>query len=169
MLDPTRLKKTLRHLERLDRPLREPLRTPFASETGRTVAIVRRSASGRAASHARALAVDSTLLLSSRRPVDSRLSGTNVSTHPARSETSSGRPHAAASFTTRPQGSIRLGCTNAEANAYQRASSPDWRKPGRWIDSAQPLASDYRFDRRGVGPSPQRTRSHAASVPASRR
>ena len=49
--------------------------------------------------------------------------GPGVSAHPARSETSSGSPQAAASFTTRPQGSIKLGWTNAEACAYHRTSS----------------------------------------------
>ena len=51
----------------------------------------------------------------SARPVVPGGSGTRVSTQPARSETSRGSPHAAASLTTRPQGSIRLGWTNAEA------------------------------------------------------
>ena len=83
---------------------------------------------------------------SNRIPVVSVTSGTSVSTHPARSETSSGSPHAAASLTTSPQGSIRLGCTNADANAYQRDNSSAWRNPGRWIASGHAARGDRGLD-----------------------
>jgi hypothetical protein len=68
---------------------------------------------------------------SKRVPVFGSLEGTSVSTHPARSETNSGRPHAAASLATYPHGSSRLGSTKAEANPYHRGNSSAWRKPGR--------------------------------------
>ena len=44
-----------------------------------------------------------------------RGSGTSVAAQPARDDTRSGKPLAAASLTTRPQGSERLGSTNAAA------------------------------------------------------
>ena len=81
---------------------------------------------------------------------------------PARSETRNGSPHAAASLTTRPHGSIRLGWTKAEANAYQRGNSSAWRKPGRWIASAQPL-------RRTAASTSRRARTVAAEDQVPRR
>ena len=52
---------------------------------------------------------------SNRLPVVPSGSGTSVGAQPARDETRSGRPLAAASLTTSPQGSERLGSTNAPA------------------------------------------------------
>ncbi len=48
-------------------------------------------------------------------PVVPAGTGTSVAAQPARSETSSGNPLAAASLTTSPQGSERLGKTKAPA------------------------------------------------------
>ena len=77
--------------------------------------MTRRSSSGQVAIQANRVDIASISSGSNRPPVVPSGSGTRVGAQPAREETSSGKPQAAASLTTRPQGSSRLGSTKAEA------------------------------------------------------
>ena len=103
--------------------------------------IARRDSSGRAAIQASLIVIASRSSGSNRLPVVPSGSGTSVGAQPACVETRSGKPLAAASLTTSPHGSERLGSTNAAAWAYHRGSESACRKPGRWIACAQPLSA----------------------------
>ena len=150
--------------EGLDDALGEPRRGPQYETTSAGAAAHRLERSRRAAPRSTRAArrAPRRRAGSKRLPVVPSGSGTSVAAQPARRETSSGKPLAAASLTTSPQGSSRLGSTNAPAWAYHRGRSSTWRKPGP-VDGGR--RGRWRRPRprprSRPGPSPQSTRSQA--------